>query len=130
MAKINQTVRRETLYIAAWTLVLSLLMEAVFLIGGWWDYTVLLGNLLSAVVAVGNFLLLGLTVQKATGMDEEKRSKSFMQLSMMGRLALMFGAAALGALLPCFNIWATLIPLFFPRIAIFARPLFDRKPKD
>ncbi len=45
--KIDAIVRRETIYIAVWVGILSLLMEAVFLIIGKWDYTVLLGNLLS-----------------------------------------------------------------------------------
>lgn len=48
--KIDATVRRETIYIAVWVGILSLLMEAVFLIIGKWDYTVLLGNLLSGAV--------------------------------------------------------------------------------
>jgi hypothetical protein len=29
-------------------------------------------------------------------------------------------------MIPCFNIWATLIPIFFPRIAIMVRPFFLR----
>lgn len=48
--KIDAIVRRETIYIAVWVGILSLLMEAVFLIIGKWDYTVLLGNLLSGAV--------------------------------------------------------------------------------
>ena len=35
--------------------------------------------------------------------------------------------AVLGAVLPCFHLWASLIPLLFPRIAIALRPLFDKK---
>ena len=67
--KVDGTVRKETIYIAAAVLILSMLMQAVFLIIKQWDYTVLLGNLLGGGVAVLNFFLMGLTVQKATSAD-------------------------------------------------------------
>ena len=61
MGKIDPTVKRETYYIGVWVLLLSAVLQSVFLILGKWNYTVLLGNVLSAALAVGNFLLLGLT---------------------------------------------------------------------
>lgn len=75
--KVDGTVRKETIYIAAAVLILSMLMQAVFLIIKRWDYTVLLGNLLGGGVAVLNFFLMGLTVQKATS-EDEKRAKTVM----------------------------------------------------
>ena len=48
MKRIDQTVLTETGYIAVWEVIFSVLMQAVFLIAGIWDYTVLLGNLLGA----------------------------------------------------------------------------------
>ena len=123
MTRPDKTVWRETGYIALWVAVLSALMQAVFLLIGRWDYRVLLGNLLSAVAVIGNFLLMGITVQKA--MDkEEKAAATAMRFSQSLRLFLLFGVAALGALLPCFNTWAVLIPFFFPRIALIFRPRF------
>ena len=75
--KIDKTVRRETLFVAVYTVILSALMEAVFLLIGKWDYTVLLGNLLGAGGAVLNFFLMGLTVQSAV-MKDEKDAKTQM----------------------------------------------------
>ena len=129
IGKIDATVKRETLYIAVWELLLSVLMEAVFLIIRKWDLTVLLGNLLGGGIAVLNFFLLGLTVQKAVD-KEEKEAKDAMKASQAMRTLMMFVTAALGALLPVFNIFATLIPLLFPRIAIAFRPKFDRKDEE
>lgn len=126
MKKVDQAVQRETMYIAYSVLILSLLMEAVFLIIGQWDYTVLLGNLLSAGTAVLNFFLMGLTIQAATQMDEQA-AKNRMKLSQSLRMLLLFAAATVGVLAPCFHIAAVLIPLFFPRIAILFRPLFMKK---
>lgn len=112
-------------------LIFSGIMQAVFLIIQKWNYTVLLGNLLSGVIGVVNFLLLGLTVQKAVNSEDEKYAKSLMKSSQAIRLVMLFGVAILGATVPCFNLWATLIPLLFPRITIVIRQiLLNRKGGD
>ena len=125
MKGIDPTVKRETLYIAAWTLLLTLLTEAVYLLLRRWDLTVLFGNLLGAAAAILNFFLMGLTVQKAVG-REEKDAANLMRLSQAGRLLLLVLVGLAAALIPIFDLIATLIPLFFPRLAVAARPLFDR----
>lgn len=127
MKKVDSTVLRETGFIALSTLILSVLMEAIFLIIGRWDYTVLLGNLLGYAAAVANFFLMGVTVQKAVQYDEDKQAASLMKLSQSLRMLMLFVTAALGVLLPCFNVVTSLVPLFFPRLAINFRPLLDKK---
>ena len=129
MKKVDKTVLRETGYIALFVILLSVLMQAVFLIIGKWDYTALLGNLLSAAAAVGNFFLMGLTVQFAVDKEESER-KRFVKLSHSLRTLLLFAAAALGVALSCFNTVTSLSPLFFPRIAIALRPLFNRGEQE
>ena len=62
MSKLDPAVKKETGYIAFWVVLLSVLMEAVFLILQKWDLSVLLGNLGGAVAAVGSFFLLAVTV--------------------------------------------------------------------
>ena len=129
MSKLDATVKRETLYVAFMTLILSVLMQAIFLIVGELDYTVLLGNLFGGGVAVLNFLLMGLTVQTSLEL-EEKEARSHVKLSMTLRMLMLVLCAALGVLLPCFSVLATLIPLFFVRIAVALRPLADRFMKN
>lgn len=129
MSKLDATVKRETLYVAFMTLILSALMQAIFLIVGEWDYTVLLGNLFGGGVAVLNFLLMGLTVQTSLEL-EEKEARGHVKLSMTLRMLMLVLCAALGVLLPCFSVLATLIPLFFVRIAVALRPLADRFMKN
>lgn len=126
MIELDKTVKRETLYIASAVVVMSALMQSVFLIINRWDYTVLLGNILSAAVAVLNFLLMGLTVQSAVKKDE-KAAANLMKLSQSLRSFMLLAAAVIGAALPVFNLWTTLIPLFFPRIAVALRPLFNKR---
>jgi len=124
--KIDPTVLKETGYIATMVFIFSLALQSVFLIIGKWDYTVLLGNLLGFVAAVGNFFLMGLSVQSALG-KEEKDAKSTMKLSQSLRLLLLFVIGVIGYIAPVFNILAVLIPFLFPRIAVALRPLFMKK---
>lgn len=123
MKKIDATVLKETLYIAVGTLILSMLMQSVFLIIEKWDFTVLLGNFLGYIAAVGNFFLLGLTVQRAVE-REEKDAKSLMKISQTARLFFMFIIAVIGYAIPVFNIIAVVITFLFPRFVIAARPVF------
>lgn len=124
--QIDATVKQETRFVAGITLVLSILMQAIFLAIGKWDYTVLLGNLLGGGVAVGNFLVLGLTVQTALGQDEEDAKKRF-RLSRSLRLLLLFVVALIAYLVPVFHILATVIPYLFPRVAIGIRAAKTKK---
>ncbi|MBQ3706208.1 MAG: hypothetical protein II888_07110 [Clostridia bacterium] len=126
MGKLDPTVRKETGYIAAWVLALSLLMQGVFLLLGKWEFPVLTGNLIGGITAIGNFLLLALTVVKAAGGPKEKvalRVRSSMTARLLGQAAI--AAIAVGVLHT--NVLSTLLPLLFPRIGIALRPLIDRK---
>ena len=80
-------------------------------------------------VAVLNFFLMGLTVQKALNKDE-KEAAAMMKFSQTYRLLLIAAAAGVGALVPVFNVFAVIIPLFFPRIAIAIRPFVGIKYSD
>lgn len=116
---------KETGYIAFCVLLLSILMQAIFLLVGKWNYTVLLGNLLSGITAIANFFLMGLTIQSISREDAQK-AKTTMRLSQGLRLFMLFAFTALGVLLPCFDTVAVIAALSFPRIAIAFRPLVGK----
>jgi amino acid permease len=126
MQTMDRVVIKETKYMAAWVLILSAVMQAVFLVIGRWDYTVLLGNVLSAAAVVGNFFGMAVGIQRALG-KEEKDAKQAIRASNALRLFGMFAVLALGVLLPCFSTWTTVIPIFFPRLIVALRPLWDKK---
>ena len=122
----DPAVRKETGYIALWVVLLSLVMEAVFLLIGQWNPSVLLGNLGGAAAAVGNYFLLALTVSRAvsSGKPEEaarrvKATATLRLLGCAGVCALMIGVFKT-------NVYATLIPMLFPRIGIAFWPRFNR----
>lgn len=123
MSKIDATVRKETIYVAVWEAILTAIMLAVFLILKAFDVSVLVSALLGTATAVLNFLLMGLTIQGALGL-EEKDARTRLRGSQNLRLLMQTVVAVLGAAIPWLNLWAVLIPLFFPRIAIMLRPLF------
>lgn len=125
MKKIDPVIIAETKYIALWELIFSILMQAVFLVIGKWDYTVLTGNILSFASAVLNFFFMGLSVQKALGKDE-KEARTVMKLSQTYRNLALLVIIAIGVGLPCFNTWAVVIPVVFPRIAISLKVFFKK----
>lgn len=124
--KTDPTVAKETKYIAFWTAVFSVILQAVFLIMGKWDRTMLLGNILSGAASVLNFHLIGITLQKAIGKPSEKRQATI-KASQIYRALFMLAVTVIGVAIPCFNIWAVILPLLFPRIAIAIRPFLDKR---
>ena len=126
MTQSNSAVIRETKYILFLTLALSIPMQAIFIVLKSWDITVLLGNLLSGGFAVLNFYLMGKAVEKAVQKDE-KEARAIIKKSQSLRQLMLFVVVGIGALVPIFNIWTSVIPLLFPRIAIALRPLFGNK---
>lgn len=128
MKRIDRTVLKETAYVGAWTVVLSVLLQSVFLAIGRWDYTVLLGNVWGGTLNVLNFFLMGLSVQKALEQDE-KQAKRTVRLSQSLRFLMLLVLALIGVILPYFSTWTVVIPLLFTRVAIAIRPLLDKRAK-
>ena len=121
MKKIDAVVLKETCYIASITLILSILMQIIFLILSKWTYTHLLGNIWGAIGAILNFFLMGITVQKAVT-KEENDAKKLIKASQSARLLGLLIIALVGHLIPFFNSWTVILPLLFPRIAVMLRP--------
>ncbi len=128
--KIDPTVKKETIYVCVVTLILSMLMESVFLILRQWHLTVLFGNLVGAGIGILNFFLLGLSVQKAVK-SEEKRAKDILRASHALRYALMAILVVTAVLIPSvFDMWATLISLLFATVAVYTRAIFNKDKKN
>lgn len=126
MKKIAPAIIKETLYVLISVVILSVLMQSVFLIIRRWDYTVLLGNLLTGFTVTLNFFLMGLGVQKSLEKDE-KEAKKVIRLSQIYRYLILIVVLVIGVVFSCFNTWAVIIPVIFPRIAIAVWPLINKK---
>lgn len=126
--KIDKTVIKETKYVASFVLVLSVLMQAIFLILSAfdvvkWDYTIPLGNLYGAALAIGNFFAMAFYVARAVS-KEEKDAKQMVKASQSLRFVALLLLAAVGAV--CFNVFTVVIPLIFPTIAAFLSQLRNK----
>ena len=127
----DPAVKKETGYIAVWVVLLSLIMEAVFLLTGYWDLSVLFGNLGGAAAAVGNFFLMALIatriMNKALEAGKPEDTVSKVKATASARLLGCVGLCVILIAVFKTNVYATLIPLLFPRIGIAFRPMIDRK---
>ncbi|MGN1367964.1 MAG: ATP synthase subunit I [Aristaeellaceae bacterium] len=95
-------------------------MYALSKIGiGIFDYRVITGAIGGCIVAIVNFALMCLTIQRAVNIAEQKSMKSFIQGSYNGRLLLQAGWIIAAYLMPWFNVFAAAIPLLFPNLVIF-----------
>ena len=126
---IDPVVLKETRFIAAVVLILSGLMQVVFLALGAWNYTVLLGTLWGMLLAVGNFFFMARTVEKAVGLDPKdvkKKVQSSLQLRLLG---LVLGCV-IGGIVPFMHTIAVLVPQFFPRIGVAVRGMMLKGGKE
>lgn len=128
LAKIDPTVKRMTAYIALCVLILSLLMQAVYLVIGAWNATVLWGNLLGGGAAILNFFLMGLTIQKSLSFSEED-AKKFIRVSQSLRMLMLLVFCAIGAAAPIFDLLAVVLPQFYPRIGTMLWPRIEARTK-
>ena len=102
------------------TAAMWVLFAALHLVG-WvrFDYTVVLASLVGAAVAIGNFAGICFVVQKIIDEQDEKRRKAQLQASYNIRMLIqaVWVIVAIGA--PCFQPFAGILPLLFPRITIY-----------
>ena len=80
------------------------------------NYTVILAGILGGAVAVLNFFLMAVTVQKVAACEDEASAKKKMKASYMYRMQMQMLWAVLAILLPCFQLAAGIIPLFIGRL--------------
>lgn len=100
-----------------------ILVAAMFVLGkmeiGTFDYRVITGVIGGCIVAVLNFALMCMTIQRAVSIGEQKAMKTFIQGSYNGRLLLQAGWIVAAYMMPWFNVFAAAIPLLFPNLMIF-----------
>jgi len=122
--KLQSASQREVKRIACGTAVGGvLLVIAMFVLSKLgictFDYRVITGAIGGCIVAVINFTMMCLTIQRAVNMTEQKAMKAFIQGSYNGRLLLQAGWIVASYLMPWTNVFAGAIPLLFPNLMIF-----------
>lgn len=123
--KLQPASQKELLHISVGTLLCAAVMVGVFALldrAGIYPFSlsVIWAALGGSAVAILNFALLCLTVQKVAEMgDNAKNARAAMQASYNTRMMLQGVWCVLALVLPCFQAVAGILPLLFPRVAIF-----------
>ena len=91
------------------------------------DYTVFLGGIGGGAVAVLNFFLMGLAVQKAAAASDEGTARMKLKASYSQRFLMQILWVIVAIVAPCFHFVAGIAPLLFPGTGIKLRGIFQYK---
>ena len=91
------------------------------------DYTVFLGGIGGGAVAVLNFFLMGLAVQKAASASDEGTARMKLKASYSQRFLMQILWVILAIVEPCFHFVAGIAPLLFPGTGIKIMGIFHNK---
>ena len=91
------------------------------------DYTVFLGGIGGGAVAVLNFFLMGLAVQKAASASDEGTARMKLKASYSQRFLTQILWVILAIVAPCFHFVAGIAPLLFPGTGIKIMGIFHNK---
>lgn len=117
--KPQQSIVKETKRIAVGTVIMLIVMLAVYAVLGKFTVGVLLGGLLGSVYAIFNFFMLGMTLQKAASMTDQQMAHMKVRSSYSTRMIGMLILAVVAFALPFVEGIPCLIALLFPRATIF-----------
>lgn len=125
MDKIQPAVKKETKRVAVYTAVGTVAMWCVFGIlhlalpeSVPFDYRIFLSGIVGGGVAVLNFFLMGVTVQKAASETAEDTARMRLKSSYSQRMLLQILWVIAAVVAPCFQFAAGIAPLLFPSFGI------------
>lgn len=121
---------RQTLLVLIGQVICTGIMLAVFAVLKKFDVSVLLGGLVGAVLAVGNFFATALIATLAADKAEQQDvagGKKLIKASYPARLLVLAGALILCAVTKWFNLLALVLPLAFMPVIILVMGLIQKK---
>ena len=130
MSESRKIALRETLYILVGVCVLTAVMYGVFALLGFFDLSVLLGGIVGAVLAVGNFFFMAVSATLAADRAEEQNvnsGRALMGMSYPIRLLALGGVLLLCGISGKFNPIALVLPLAFVRPALMLSSFFRKR---
>ena len=131
---VQPAVKKETKRIIKITIVGLILMWILFAVLHFampdkvpLDYTVFLGGIGGGAVAVLNFFLMGLAVQKAASASDEGTARMKLKASYSQRFMMMILWVIAAIVAPCFHFVAGIAPLLFPGTGIKIVGIFHKQ---
>ena len=130
--KLQKAVKDETVFVALGSVILSVVMVIVFFVLHRvfpdrvpMDLPVVIGAVGGCAVAVGNFFLMALTVQKVAGIENYDQAYRSMQVSYRYRTFLQLIWCILTMVLKFINPVAGMLPLLWPSLLIKGRGILN-----
>ena len=125
----SKFILKETAVVAAGQVLCVAAMFGIFALLGRFDRTVLFGGILGGVVAVLNFLFMGIGASLAADKAEAqnvKGGKALIHTSYLLRLAVMFLVLLAAAKSGYFHVVALVVPLLFTRPILMVGEFFRK----
>jgi hypothetical protein len=130
--KLQKAVKSETVFVALGSVILSAVMVIVFFLLHRifpdkvpMDLPVVIGAIGGCAVAVGNFFLMAVTVQKVAGIENYDQAYRSMQVSYRYRTFLQLIWCVLTMVLGFINPVAGMLPLLWPSLLIKGRGILN-----
>ena len=130
--KLQKAVKDETIFVALGSVILSAVMLIVFFVLHKvfpeqvpMGLPVVIGAVGGCAVAVGNFFLMALTVQKVAGIENYDQAYRSMQVSYRYRTFLQLIWCVLTMVLKFINPVAGMLPLLWPSLLIKGRGILN-----
>lgn len=126
----RKIVFHETGIVALGVAICTVLMIAVFALMGYYDTSVLLGGMVGAVLAIGNFFFMAVGTSLAADKAEQqdvKGGKALVQQSYLLRLVVLFVILFACAKSGLFNLFTLVLPLVFVRPSLTIAEFFRKK---
>lgn len=124
--KLDPVVKRETAFIAVSSLFCAALIQGGFFLLGKWDLSVLWGGAIGWALAVGNFFLMSLDVQKAVESDDPQKAQMKMRASYTWRMMAMLAVMVVSFVVDGIHWLPVVASVFYPRIVITVRQLWQK----
>ena len=136
--KLSKALKKELKNVIIYVMIgLVILFGAMFLLMSFFPemksspefeyWKILLGGFGGGGVAVFNFFLMGLTVQKVASDTNQDRARNRMKLSYTYRYLMQVAWIVIAILAPCFNYISGIVPLLFPSLGIKIASIIFKK---
>ena len=130
--KLQKAVKDETVFVALGSIILSVIRVIVFFVLHRvfpervpMDLPVIIGAVGGCAVAIGNFFLMAVTVQKVAGIENYDQAYRSMQVSYRYRTFLQLIWCVLTMVLGFINPVAGMLPLLWPSLLIKGRGILN-----
>ena len=130
--KLQKAVKDETVFVALGSIILSVIMVIVFFVLHRvfpervpMDLPVIIGAVGGCAVAIGNFFLMAVTVQKVAGIENYDQAYRSMQVSYRYRTFLQLIWCVLCMVLKFINPVAGILPLLWPSLLIKGKGIIN-----